>query len=424
MLKEANPELSAEDKREKESLVVIGHTYQPPREFALVSQQEQRADVLASVNESIYQHCYKQVFVENGTEQLPYAGTFSLYGILREWWRSHHPDTFRKLQKNAANTAGKEYRMVGDPYLHPILPLESPANQEMWIKIGLRSFEDDFGFRPKGFWLPETAVNSQTLGLLAKNKIEFVLLRQGQLEETNMNPMWLRTGYGDIAAVWGNDELSARVSFDKETTTNADRFLQTNRGKYNGKISFMSDTELYGEHLPFRDKFLQALSDAGRLEKYGLSPLDVRGELRSAERRFTRLKENSSWSCPHQLGRWTGECQCDSPSWTTLEYKRLLRDRVTGWGRKIDGELDRHGSDWRPRFEDYFLAVKQAMYAKGDVIAETKRLIRNDEVEKLYLAQLARWTAATSCVWFFGQQDRPERAIAELNLSQIGRLLS
>ena len=46
----------------------------------------------------------------------------------------------------------------------------------------MRDFESRFGRKPEGMWLPETAVDTETLEVLAENGIQFTILAPRQAQ--------------------------------------------------------------------------------------------------------------------------------------------------------------------------------------------------------------------------------------------------
>ncbi len=65
-------------------------------------------------------------------------------------------------------------------YNHIILPLASTRDSITQIRWGIADFEQRFQRRPEGMWLPETAVDSESLELLAAEGIRFVVLAPHQ----------------------------------------------------------------------------------------------------------------------------------------------------------------------------------------------------------------------------------------------------
>jgi alpha-amylase/alpha-mannosidase (GH57 family) len=58
-------------------------------------------------------------------------------------------------------------------YNHMILPLANGRDRRTQVLWGIRDFYHRFGRRPEGIWLPETAVDIETLELLAEHEIKF-----------------------------------------------------------------------------------------------------------------------------------------------------------------------------------------------------------------------------------------------------------
>ena len=65
---------------------------------------------------------------------------------------------------------------IAQAYNHMILPLASTRDKTTQILWGIRDFEHRFGRRPEGMWLPETAVDLETLEVLAELGIIFTIL--------------------------------------------------------------------------------------------------------------------------------------------------------------------------------------------------------------------------------------------------------
>lgn len=398
------------------------NAYQPPRDILLPSGR--KLGVLPWINEQVYQESYKPVLVDS--EKLPEAITFSFYGTLREWMKANHPEDFEKLKQRIANEKNKEHRLLGDSYLHIILPFLDEEDQQTLIQIGKQAFAEDFGFVPCGFWLPETAVSLDVLRNLNRQGCKYVVLKDGQLESEEHNPAVVNLGNGETMAVFHfNAPMSDDVSFKDEVTVNGDDFLRR-VGRQNGHgLLLGTDFETFGHHLPERDRFIKYVADSRALGSHGFIPLDVRSRLLSLDHHTTEVRNYTSWSCPHScLGRWTGEeCDCDNPSEQARQDKRNFFQKLTSYHKELNRRLDAIFPSWRNRFIQVFLSVRSDLFNGHDTSQVFQRMIPNEEIRRLFLAKTCAFIGMTSCGWFFGEGGRPEREIPKTMIEEIESLL-
>src|SRR2546422_2351387 len=87
---------------------------------------------------------------------------------------------------------------VAMPYHHTILPLSSRRDKETEVRWGIADFRRRFGREPEGMWLPETAVDDETLDVLAAEGVRFTILAPHQVERVPAGgpPGWPRTARG------------------------------------------------------------------------------------------------------------------------------------------------------------------------------------------------------------------------------------
>ena len=88
--------------------------------------------------------------------------------------------TFSKRTKRAAKRFSGHGSALAQGYNHMILPLANRRDKVTQVKWGIKDFESRFGRRPEGMWLPETAVDTETLEVLAENGILFTILAPRQ----------------------------------------------------------------------------------------------------------------------------------------------------------------------------------------------------------------------------------------------------
>ena len=95
----------------------------------------------------------------------------------------HAPDTHEAIVQ--ADIASRDRlsghgNAIAQPYNHMIMPLASRRDKITQIIWGIEDFKKRFHRDPEGMWLPETAVDSETLEILARNGISYTILAQAQ----------------------------------------------------------------------------------------------------------------------------------------------------------------------------------------------------------------------------------------------------
>lgn len=177
------------------SVVIHGHFYQPPRDdpWLDIVRHEPSAAPAHDWNERIEQECYRAVTAartqDAGGRIVSIRNTlewisFNVGPTLLEWMERHAPDTYRAvLEADARALRRTGYgTALAQPYHHAILPLASPRDRRTEIRWGVADFERRFGRRPLGMWLPETAVDLDTLDDLAAEGIAFTIVGDHQVE--------------------------------------------------------------------------------------------------------------------------------------------------------------------------------------------------------------------------------------------------
>jgi alpha-amylase/alpha-mannosidase (GH57 family) len=93
-------------------------------------------------------------------------------------------------------------------------------------------------------------------------------------------------------------------------------------------VHVATDGETYGHHVRGADRALgQALE---RVESSRYARLTNYGEFleRFPPRLEARIVPNSSWSCAHGVGRWSGDCGCSAGAAVTHPWRRPLRESL------------------------------------------------------------------------------------------------
>ncbi len=407
-----------------QSFCVHGHFYQPPREDPLTGQIpfEPGASPYPNWNERIHDHCYRPNAQLGNFSRI----SFNVGPTLFDWMTDYDPAIAAQIiQEDRTN-----YQQFGvgnalaQAFNHTILPLSSREDKRTQISWGIADFNLRYGHAPQGMWLPEAAVDLESLDLMAEYGIQFTILAPWQAAEEHLDvtqPYQVRLPSGRTMVVFFYHQgLSSRVSFDPGATSNAERFfweILMPEFRINGQnildqfILIASDGELYGHHQPFRDKFLAyLLDDVVRNSSVKTLYPGLWLKTRSPGR-FALIRENTSWSCHHGVERWRGECGC-TPNGA---WKKSLRKAIEIVGDLVDAaylrEVSPYVSDpWLLR-DGYIHVILGQISAEEYIHSSVKESVDAETVQIIALllqAQYERQRMFTSCGWFFDDFERIE----------------
>jgi len=408
------------------SFCIHGHFYQPPREDPItgIIPTEPGASPYKNWNERIHAECYRPNAELGNFEHL----SFNVGPTLFSWMASHDPVTYRQiLSQDQANV--NRYGVgnaMAQAYNHTILPLASASDKVIQVAWGIADFKLRFGRKPQGMWLPETAVDWETLEVLAHHGIEFTILAPWQAETENLDPtepyrVALPNGRS-IVVFFYQQELSANISFDPGATADADQFALHSLPNYynrekerNGEAQLLllaSDGELYGHHKPFRERFLAHLLD-GASAMAGLTPTFPALWLNShPPHQMMKIRDDTSWSCHHGVVRWKGSCACTPLDAT---WKVNLRRALDSLAATLDAVYFEAVYPYisKPRVlrERYIQALLGEITAEELIQGMADRTLTSEQVLRISLlleSQKERQRMFTSCGWFFEDFDRIE----------------
>lgn len=404
---------------------IHGHFYQPPREDPLTGEipVEPGAAPYKNWNERIHAQCYRPNAELGNFEHI----SFNVGPTLAEWMKGYDPETLARIEEQDRRNVALYGvgNAIAQAYNHTILPLSSRHDKVTQVLWGIMDFENRFGRKPQGMWIPETAVDVETLEVLAENGITFTILAPWQAEAENLDvtqPYWVELPGGKkIYVFFYHQELSSRVSFDAASTVNADSFLvqklrpqfrtSGSRDSHPQLILIASDGELYGHHQPFREKFLSYLVGDALKNQPIHSTFPALWLQQNRPQKCISIRPNTSWSCHHGVLRWSGVCDCTAHS----EWKAPLRNAFN----KVAEILDEiYYESVQPYLADpWLLRHHYARVLTGKVDGATYlhevfgKEFPEAEVKKLRLllaAQYERQRMFTSCGWFFDDFDRIE----------------
>src|SRR5215211_5606573 len=188
-------------------ICIHGHFYQPPREnpwLGAVELQDSAAPY-HDWNERITAECYapnanSRMLADDGRIRAivnNYARiSFNVGPTLLAWMERGAPDTYAAIleaDRDSQRCFGGHGSALAQAYNHVIMPLANARDKRTQVVWGLRDFERRFGRAPEGMWLPETAVDLQTLDLLAGMGIKFTILAPHQASKFRRlgDPNWI-----------------------------------------------------------------------------------------------------------------------------------------------------------------------------------------------------------------------------------------
>ncbi len=407
------------------------HLYQPPRYLKIDYENSERTvfDITGKTknfpgfNHQITQESYLPL-----TDHQILADTnvsWNLYGVTGDWLEINYPSVINELRFQIEKGAKPP---VGDTYLHIILPFLSHEHKNMLLRISQAVYKQRWGVDPETIWLPESAVDSDTLNTLVENNYLGVHLREHQLSSHRFANLYgVNSGHGKILAITGNNHLSGKIGFDKPW---ADKFYAewSRQAKYFDHAPRISiDGETLG-HWWKKDNgafdFTLYLLRYLR-EGYGWNNLDFKPQgIPDAS-----LVENTSWSCLDSgLGRWTGseECSCQLPSnryeaTFVRASKKDLFEKLYLASERLDASLDQSLPGWREVYIDWFLRQRISLATEQAISAS---FIGDKNLEKLFLSAYIRDLGWTSCGWFFGDVGGFERQIPANSLKAISQVMN
>jgi alpha-amylase/alpha-mannosidase (GH57 family) len=173
---------------------IHGHFYQPPRENPWLEaiEVQDSAYPYRDWNDRITAECYNPNtaarILENFTTVIEIINNYSRISFnfgptLLSWMEANTPDVYQAIldaDKESQNNFSGHGAAIAQNYGHTIMPLNNERDKRTQIKWGIEDFKLRFKREPEGMWLAETAVDIQTLEILAENNIKFTILAPRQ----------------------------------------------------------------------------------------------------------------------------------------------------------------------------------------------------------------------------------------------------
>jgi hypothetical protein len=322
-------------------LTVHCHYYQPPRgnPFNGGPLVEPNADPFSSWNARITAECYQPNGAIGNYKYL----SFNVGETLAGWLAQNAPETYHAFTQ--ADQAHVQLYGVGNavaqPVDHTVLPLSRLDDKVTQVKWGKALFAHRFGRPPTGMWLPEMAVDYETLEVLANHGIEWTILaeRQVQGKPPGAGPFWINLPGGKRIKVFIRDEyLSNEIAFSLGHFGGAGRWARqvlVPRKRDAGALTLIAtDGETFGHHWPGEEQFLHwLLTYEAKAAGYEVISLERYASIVTPTA-TVQLRENTAWNCTHGLARWATGCGCTPAN---SAWKGALRRALDNLRFELDG---------------------------------------------------------------------------------------
>ncbi len=430
-------------------ICIHGHFYQPPRENPWLEaiEIEDSSFPYHDWNQRVTAECYApnsasrildaerriMDIVSNYTKI-----SFNFGPTLLSWMEVYAPHSYQAIL--VADRQSMEWRSghgnaTAQVYNHMIMPLANIRDKQTQIIWGIKDFEHRFKRPPEGMWLSETAVDMETLGILANHGIKFTILAPhqafrvrklgaerwkdisgGRIDPTRAYLCKLPSGR-TINIFFYDGLISQAVAFENLLNRGEDfanRLLGgfSDTRKWSQILNIATDGESYGHHHKYGDMALAFVLN--HIEYNKLAKLTNYGEYleKHPPRHEVEIRENTSWSCMHGVERWKSNCGCTSggsPQWGQ-EWRRPLRDAMD-WLRDqlvpiYENKANKYlRNPWEARDEYIGVILNRSKENIDRFITRhaTKDLNEDERIIVLKLLEMQRHAMLmyTSCGWFF-----------------------
>jgi alpha-amylase/alpha-mannosidase (GH57 family) len=418
-------------------LCIHSHCYQPPRENPWLEEIELQDSAYPyhDWNQRIMAECYAPNIaariLDNDDRILEIVNnygqtSFNFGPTLLSWMKDKAPEGYQGVldadEESAARFSGHG-SAIAQCFHHIIMPLANVRDKYTQIAWGIADFEQRFGRRPEGMWLPETAVDFETLDLMVDFGIKFTILAPSQAESKGVDPSrayLLKLPSGKKMSVFFYDgPISQAVAFERLLDNGekfANRLLTAFKKDEDGPqlVNIATDGETYGHHHRYGE---MALAYAlHHIESKGLAQLTNYGEFleRFPPEEEIEIVENTAWSCTHGVGRWQRDCGCNSgghAGWNQ-SWRAPLREALDWLRDTMEPCFEEHGyrflkDPWEARNAYIEVILDRSEQTRTRFLKKQARRDLNHaeqvRVWKLLEMQRHAMLMYTSCGWFFDE---------------------
>lgn len=434
-------------------LTIHGHFYQPPRENPWLESIELQdsASPYHDWNERINSECYNPnsvaKIVDNRNKILDVVNNYEFMSFnfgptLLSWMEEYAPLAYERVIKADIESVGEHDghgNAIAQVYNHMIMPLANERDKQTQVIWGIKDFETRFGRKPEGMWLAETAVDDDSLRILAENEIKYTILSPYQALKVRKiaDKDWSDVSWGNIDPArayryqiksapdkyidlfFYDGAISKSVAFD-EILKDGNKFIRRlKEGISDGRdycqlVNIATDGESYGHHTKFGDMALSYVLRV-RAKEEGFTIVNYAQYLEKCASEWeVDIKQASSWSCFHGVGRWKEDCGCSTgghPGWNQKWRKPLrealdyLRDELITIFEKEGKNYLKNPWDARNKYIDVILDRSELNIKKFQKANFASDLSEEQKVKAMELLEIQRQAMLmyTSCGWFFSE---------------------
>lgn len=439
--------VSVMSSKSKKFICIHGHFYQPPRENAWLEaiEVQDSAHPYHDWNERISAECYgpnaaSRILDENGVIKNIVNNyskiSFNFGPTLLSWMETNDRETYEAILEADRQSISKfsgHGSAIAQVYNHIIMPLANRRDKETQVIWGIRDFIHRFKREPEGMWLAETAVDYETLEILAENNIKFTVFAPRQVKairkigtenwnDVNDHTIDTKKAYlcrlpsgKQITVFFYDGDISQSVAFNG-LLYDGKRFADDLISHFVDQdepqlVHIATDGETYGHHHARGEMALAYCLDYVDKNKDVELTNYAEFAARFPPKDEAWIIENSSWSCVHGIERWRDNCGCNSggkPGWHQAWRKPLrdsldwLRDAISELFEREAGKLLKNCWDARNDYIGIILkrsdeSIRRFIHDHALSSVNTTQVLRLMEMQRHAMLMY------TSCGWFFDE---------------------
>jgi alpha-amylase/alpha-mannosidase (GH57 family) len=429
-------------------VAIHGHFYQPPRENPWLEAVEiqDSAAPYHDWNERVTRECYapntaarrigqdnRILDIVNNFQKI----SFNIGPTLLSWLDRHAPNAYQNIleaDRQNAKAHDGHGNAIAQVYNHMILPLATRRDKFTQVRWGRQDFQARFGREPEGMWLPETAVDNESLEILAEAGMKLTILAPHQAwrirkigtevwEEVNeridpSRPYRWRGPRGQTLTLFFYDgPISRAIAFENALDRGENLVARLKAGFVADRdgaqlVHCATDGESYGHHKQFGDMALAAA--IAQIEAEGFAALTNYSSflIKHPPAFEVQIRERTSWSCVHGVERWRSDCGCRTRADWQQRWREPLREALDWLRDQIDTFYESRASaflkdPWEARDAYIEVILDRSPEGLATWLARHRRVLLDAggqlETRRLLEMERNRLLMYTSCGWFFDE---------------------